>query len=246
VEVVGADEVVAEHGPAHQPGDRGVETGAGDEEVVARPGDGGAPARVGHDGEAGVETGRGGGLVELALDGALARPPVDELEREAHVARLHPAHGHGVEASVADDRHAVVRPVEPGGGQEVAADQDADRRARPGQRHQHHVGSPQRQHALGGDGDPEGRAPRAPHESSLEHLEVLGCGLVLDRQVLAVVATLAQVRLALLEPRLERPVAQIGEQERDVLDRVRPERHRRVGQGSDRRRRAHRSTSRWT
>ena len=73
-------------------------------------------------------------------------------------------------------------------------------------------------------------AARPPQQRGLEHLEVLGRGLVLDRQVLAVVPTSPKVGLALLEPGLQRPVAQVGEQEGHVLDRVRPERDRGLGE----------------
>lgn len=134
MEVVRADEVGAEHGAGYQAGDRGVEAGGGDEEVLAGAVRADAGAGIGEHRDLRVEAGDAvrarlellDRLGEFAGDGALAGPAVDEHDVRGVVVGGEPAQRVGVDAAAADDGDGVVREVEAVPGLRPAAHEDAD------------------------------------------------------------------------------------------------------------------------
>ena len=253
VEAAGAQVGVVEDGAGDQPGHRGVEAGRGDEEVVAGAEDLDAAAGVGQHGQAGVEPlprrqaalGRVAvdGRPQLAHDRALAGPAVDEDDPAGAVPGVQVVERDRVDAPAPHDAHGVVRQVEAVAQGRPAAQQDADRGARPGQRGEHEVlaalGEQQLGDHAGGAGDPRGRGLQRPVEQPL----VARVGLVLHRQRLRVVGGAGlDGRLAGGGRGLERDVRQVLEQPAHVLGGVGAERraaqhgprrlpggHRRVG-----------------
>lgn len=113
VEVVGADQIGAQHRTRYQAGDGGVEAGGGDEEVLAGAVGADAAAGVGENRDLGVEPFE---LLQrigqFAGDRALAGPAVDEHDIGRVVVLLQPAQGVGVDAAAADDGDGVVGQVQ--------------------------------------------------------------------------------------------------------------------------------------
>ena len=134
MELAGADDVLSVKGAAQQAGHRGVQAGAGDEEVVVGPPLSGQQARVGQDRKAGFHARvLPHGLIQLILNGPLPGPAVHKLNVLRPVPLQNVLHRHMVNAPPTDDGNGVVlhRGVVPEG--QIPLDQNADRGARPGQ-----------------------------------------------------------------------------------------------------------------
>ena len=228
VEVVRADQVGAQHGAGDQAGDGGVEAGGGDEVVL--PGAVGpyAGARVGEDGDLGVEPGDAFRLLELrdrlgqfAGDGALAGPAVDEHHVPGVVVGGQPAQRVGVDAPAAHDRHRVVRQVQAVPELRPAPHQHSDGRTGAGQGDQYRAGRPLGEDGFRHDADGVGEPAGGLLERRVEQRLVLLVGLVLHRQRLRVVRAAALDRLlAFLGRRLERDVREVLQQPADLVGRV--------------------------
>ena len=134
VEVLRSDDVTAEECPAQQAGYRGIQAGAGDEEIVMGAADGRHIGRIRQHRQPRIHSGivRHGG-VQLPLDGALAGPAVHELEIAGGVAGQQIGHGVAVDAPAPDDGDGVVGDIGAVPAPEIAPHQDADGGPRPGQ-----------------------------------------------------------------------------------------------------------------
>ena len=130
-----ADQIITQHRAAQKPRHRRVQARTRDEEVLVRAALLCHIGGIGQDGKPRAHAAKLCRIVcELARDRALSRPAVDELQSLGRVTREDVRHGVLVDAPAANDGNRVVRDVRAKAPLDIALEQNADGRARAGER----------------------------------------------------------------------------------------------------------------